>query len=404
MVTVTDNVVVNAMPVIAKTLKDEKIPSLAFDEGSVENGALIAEGVNYRKIGTRAGQMAGEILKENKNIKDIPFEDAKDLEMLVNKETAEILGLDLNKEALKKQILWKIRKENKMTVLINIMASSVEIGLVFGVLAMGYMLTYKILEYYDLTLEGSYPLGAFLTAAAITSGLNPYFGLVLSVIGGAAAGSITYFLYKKVKVEPLLTGILTLTVLYSVNLKIKGVSNIPVAQYPSIFGSIPKWIILLAFVLVIKFLIDHFLRSEQGYLLKVTGNNRKLVKALGKDPDTYVFWGLIISNALIGLAGGMMTNYQGFADIGMGTAMIVTGLASIIIGDTIAKNSNKLRDTTRAILGAIVYRLISGIAIYFGLNPNDLKLITALIVIAFIAYNNYLGKKQYRKLVKDVRN
>ena len=291
-----------------------------------------------------------------------------------------------------------------MTVLLNIMASSVEIGLVFGVLAMGYMLTYKILEYYDLTLEGSYPLGAFLTAAAITSGLNPYLGLILSVIGGVAAGSITYFLYKKVRVEPLLTGILTLTMLYSVNLKIKGVSNIPVAQYPSIFGSVPKWIILVVFVLIIKVLIDYFLRSEQGYLLKVTGNNRKLVKALGKDPDTYVFWGLIISNALIGLAGGLMTNYQGFADIGMGTAMIVTGLASIIIGDTIAKNSNKLRDTTRAILGAIVYRIISGIAIYFGLNPNDLKLITALIVIAFIAYNNYLGKKKYRKLVRDVRN
>ena len=110
MVTVTDNVVVNAMPVIAKTLKDEKIPSLAFDEGSVENGALIAEGVNYRKIGIRAGQMAGEILKENKNIKDIPFEDAKDLEILVNKETAEILGLDLNKEALKKANIMENKK------------------------------------------------------------------------------------------------------------------------------------------------------------------------------------------------------------------------------------------------------------------------------------------------------
>ena len=110
MVTVTDNVVVNAMPVIAKTLKDEKIPSLAFDEGSVENGALIAEGVNYREIGIRAGQMAGEILKENKNIKDIPFEDAKYLEILVNKETAEILGLDLNKEALKKANIMENKK------------------------------------------------------------------------------------------------------------------------------------------------------------------------------------------------------------------------------------------------------------------------------------------------------
>src|SRR5699024_6318208 len=262
-----------------------------------------------------------------------------------------------------------------MTVLMNIMASSIEIGLIFGVLAMGYMISYKILEYYDLTLEGSYPLGAFLTAAVITSGLNPYLGLAFSILGGAVAGSITYFLYKKVKVEPLLTGILTLTILYSVNLKIKGVSNIPVAQYPSIFGNLPKWIILISFVIIIKLLIDYFLRSEKGYLLKVTGNNRKLVKALGKDPDKFVFLGLVVSNALIGLAGGLMTNYQGFADIGMGTTMIVTGLASIIIGDTIGKNSSKLRDTTRAIIGAIVYRIISGFAIFFGLNPNDLKLI-----------------------------
>lgn len=110
MVFVTDNVVVNAMPVIAKTLKDEKIPSLAFDEGSVENGALLAEGVNYRKIGKRAGQMAAEILKENKEIKDVPFEDAKDLEMLVNKETAEILGLDLGKDSLKKAKIMEIKE------------------------------------------------------------------------------------------------------------------------------------------------------------------------------------------------------------------------------------------------------------------------------------------------------
>lgn len=291
-----------------------------------------------------------------------------------------------------------------MTVLINIMVSSLEIGLIFGILAMGYMLSYKILNYYDLTLEGSYPLGAFLTAGIITSGLNPYLGLILSVLGGAMAGGLTYFLYKKVKIEPLLTGILTLTILYSINLKIKGVSNIAIAQFPSVFGKGTKVLILLVFVIIIKLMLDYFLKSEKGYLLKVSGTNRKLVKSLGKDPDTYVFLGLVLSNALIGLAGGLMANYQGFADIGMGTAMVVTGLASIIIGDTIGKNSARLKNTTRAIVGAVVYRLISGIAIYLGLNPTDLKLVTALIVIAFIAYNNQLGKRQHRKLVKNARN
>ena len=247
-------------------------------------------------------------------------------------------------------------------------------------------------------------MGAFLTAVIIAKGLNPHLGLVLSSIGGGLAGFLTYILYKKVKVQPLLTGIITLTILYSLNLRIGGASNIPIAQYPSIFGSLPKWTVLLGLVIIIKLGLDYFLRSEQGYLLKVTGNNRKLVKSLGKDPDTYVALGLILSNALIGLAGGLMANYQGFADIGMGTAMIVTGIASIIIGDTLGKNSSKLRDTSKAIIGAIIYRIISGIAIYLGLNPNDLKLITALIVIAFIAYNNYLAGAKHRKLVNNVRN
>lgn len=291
-----------------------------------------------------------------------------------------------------------------MTGLLGSLATSTEIGLIFGILAMGYMLSYKILEYYDLSLEGSYPMGAFLTAVIIAKGLNPYLGLVLSSIGGGLAGFLTYILYKKVKVQPLLTGILTLTILYSLNLRIGGASNIPIAQYPSIFGNLPKWTVLLGLVIIIKLSLDYFLRSEQGYLLKVTGNNRKLVKSLGKDPDTYIALGLILSNALIGLSGGLMANYQGFADIGMGTAMIVTGIASIIIGDTLGKNSSKLRDTSKAIIGAIIYRIISGIAIYLGLNPNDLKLITALIVIAFIAYNNYLAGAKHRKLVKNVGN
>lgn len=291
-----------------------------------------------------------------------------------------------------------------MSGLISSLLTSVEIGLIFGVLAMGYMLSYKILEYYDLSLEGSYPMGAFISAVLTQAGLSPYLGLIGSMVGGSLAGLLTYFLYKKVKVEPLLTGILTLTILYSVNLRIGGASNIPLAGGPDIFGSLPKGLVLLIFALVVKLILDYFLRSEQGYLLKVTGNNRKLVKTLGKDPDTYVCLGLVMSNALIGLSGGLMANYQGFADIGMGTAMIVTGIASIIIGQTIGKNSSKMRDTSKAIIGAIVYRIISGLAIYMGLNPNDLKLITALIVIGFIAYNNYLAKSKHKRMVKNASN
>lgn len=291
-----------------------------------------------------------------------------------------------------------------MTGLLSSMLSSIEVGLIFSILAMGYMLTYKYLKYYDLSLEGTYPLGAFLAAVLIQQGLNPYLGILGAIICGGHAGLLTYFFYKKIKVDPLLSGILTLTMLYSINLKIGGASNIPLAGRTDIFFNLPKWAFLLVIAIFVKIAIDYYLKSEVGYLLKITGNNRKLVKQLGKDPDTYIMLGLVLSNALIALSGGLMANYQGFADIQMGTAMIVTGLASIIIGDTIMKSSDKLKDTSRAILGALIYRLISGLAIYLGLNPNDLKLVTALIVIGFIAYNNYLGSRNYKRMVKNVGN
>lgn len=288
-----------------------------------------------------------------------------------------------------------------MTGLLSSLGASIEIGLIFAILAMGYMLSYKFLKYYDLSLEGTYPLGAFVAAVLIQKGLGPYLGILGAIICGGVGGCLTYFFYKKIKVDPLLSGILTLIILYSINLRIGGASNIPIAGNPNIFGNLPKWLILLVLTLIIKFAIDYYLRSETGYLLKITGNNRKLVKQLGKNPDSFIMVGLILSNALIGLSGGLMANYQGFADIQMGTAMIVTGLASIIIGDTLMKSRDKLRDTSRAILGAIVYRIISGLAIYLGLNPNDLKLITALIVIAFISYNNYLANRKYKRMVKN---
>lgn len=291
-----------------------------------------------------------------------------------------------------------------MTGLLSSMLSSIEVGLIFSILAMGYMLTYKYLKYYDLSLEGTYPLGAFLAAVLIQQGLNPYLGILGAIICGGLAGLLTYFFYKKIKVDPLLSGILTLTMLYSINLKIGGASNIPLAGRADIFFNLSKWPFLLIIAILVKIAIDYYLKSEVGYLLKITGNNRKLVKQLGKNPDTYIMLGLVLSNALIALSGGLMANYQGFSDIQMGTAMIVTGLASIIIGDTIMKSSDKLKDTSRAILGALIYRLISGLAIYLGLNPNDLKLVTALIVIGFIAYNNYLGSRNYKRMVKNVGN
>ncbi|WP_138159339.1 ABC transporter permease [Peptoniphilus catoniae] len=283
--------------------------------------------------------------------------------------------------------------------LISVLQSSLEVGLIFSLLAIGVVLTYKVLDLADLSVEGTFPLGAFIFAAFTLKGVNPILAMLLSFAGGLAAGFVTYFLYKRLKIAALLAGILTMTMLYSINLRITGKSNVPLFDYENIFSNfsyLPKMLVLIIIVLIVKFLIDYFFKTEQGYLLIVTGDNESLVRSLGKNPDLYIMIGFMLSNGLVSLSGSLMAQHQGFVDSQMGTTMIVTALASIIIGDTFMRNNRRLKLSTRAIIGAIAYRIISGLAIYAGLNPNDLKLITALIVIVFIVYNNIgiLGKKK----------
>ncbi len=284
-----------------------------------------------------------------------------------------------------------------------VLGSSLEVGLIFSILAIGVMLTNKVLDVADLSVEGTYPFGAFIFAAFAVKGLNPLVGMALGFIGGLVAGFVTYMLYKKLKIAAILAGILTMTMLYSINLRILNKSNVPLFSQETVFTKLdflPKIVILLIIVLGIKLLLDYFFKTEQGYLLIITGDNESLVKSLGKNPEIYIMLGFMLSNGLVALSGALMAQHQGFTDAQMGTSMIVTALASIIIGDTVAKNSRKLKMTTRAIIGAIIYRIIYGVAIHFGLNPNDLKLITALIVIIFIAYNNIDKTSGITKMIK----
>lgn len=283
--------------------------------------------------------------------------------------------------------------------LLSVLLASVETGLIFSVLAIGVVMTYKILKISDLTVEGSFPLGAFIFAKFATLGRGPGLSTLMAFTFGLLAGLLTYLIYKKLKVDPLLAGILTMTILYSVNLSIFGRANIPLNDLKTIFSVFPnvKPILLLAIILlIIKICTDGYLKSERGYLLIVTGDNPSLVRALGKNPDRYTRLGLMLSNGLIAMSGALMAQYQGFADSQMGATMIVTGLASIIIGDTFLRSKN-ISLTTRAILGAIIYRIITGLALQAGLNPNYLKAVTAIIVIAFIAYNNATSSKKAKR-------
>lgn len=270
----------------------------------------------------------------------------------------------------------------------SLIITSIEQGLIFAILAMGIFISYKVLNIADLSVEGTFPFGAFIFAKFIAMGVDPIISTILAFAIGTLAGLMTAVLFIKLKVKPLLAGILTMTMLYSVNLRINGKSNIPLFNYDSIFQLLPVLLLLALLVVVIKILLDTFLKTEIGYLLIATGDNETLVKSLGANSNKYKIIGLMLSNGLIALSGALMAQYQGFVDITMGTGVIVIGLASIIIGDTIKKNSTILANTTRAIIGAIIYKIIGGIAIDLGLAPSDLKAISAIIVILFIAYNN----------------
>jgi len=290
----------------------------------------------------------------------------------------------------------------------SLVITSLEQGLIFAVLAMGVLLTYKILDIADLSVEGTFPMGAFIFAKFISMGVDPIISTFIAFCFGTLAGLLTATLYIRLKIQPLLAGILTMTILYSINLRINGRANIPLFSYDSVFNIGPTLIVLVVIVLLIKVILDQFLKTEVGYLLIATGDNESLVRSLGASSNKYKLIGLMLANGLVGLSGALMAQMQGFADITMGSSIIVVALASVIIGDTIRKNSSKIKNTTRVIIGSIVYKIIGGIAIELGLSPTDLKAISAIIVIVFISYNNFsidiLASKKVKEGKRHVTN
>lgn len=270
----------------------------------------------------------------------------------------------------------------------SLILTSIEQGLIFAVLALGVFITYKILDIADLSVEGTFPFGAFVFARLVSSGADPIVSSLLAFSFGTLAGLLTSVLFIKLKIRPILAGILTMTILYSVNLRTNGRSNVPLFEYPSVFDTGSKLLVLMIIVISIKVLMDLFLKTETGYLLIATGDNEALVRSLGQNSNKYKVIGLMLANGLVALSGALMAQYQGFADMTMGSGIIVIALASIIIGDTISKSSNRIKATTRAIIGAAIYKIIGGIAIDMGLDPHDLRAVNAMIVIIFIYYNN----------------
>lgn len=288
----------------------------------------------------------------------------------------------------------------------NLGLSAIEQGLIYSILAMGVYISYKILKISDLSVEGSFPFGALLFAKLASSGLDPVISTISIFLIGSIVGLMTALIHIGLKIEALLAGILTMTMMYSINLKLNGSPNVSLVNNSLLFDFsftgnelLDRIIVLLFIVLLIKILIDTYLKTESGYMLITTGDNKSLVKTLGQSSNKYIIIGLMLANGLVALSGSLQAQSNRFADITMGQSIIVDALASIIIGDTIFRKLN-LKGSTRAILGAIIYRIIGAIAIDRGLVPQDLKLVKGLIVILFIAYNNVYENIKNRRISK----
>ena len=289
----------------------------------------------------------------------------------------------------------------------DVVINALEQGLLFALVAMGVYITYKILDFPDLSVDGTFPLGASISAALLINGVNPWISILIATIGGAIAGSITGFLHVKLKISNLMSGILVMMGLYSVNLRIMGKSNIPLFNTNYIFKStaVNSIFIILAIVVVVKIILDLFLKTKAGFLLTAVGDNEQVVSSLGVNKNLVKVLGLAISNGLVALAGALTAQHQGFADVTMGTGIVVMGLAAVIIGVSIFGKISFIKATTLSIFGAIIYKLVIVIALWMKLNPNDLKILTAVLVAVALAANNNVFKfKRKNRDVKSMSN
>ena len=273
--------------------------------------------------------------------------------------------------------------------------ATIEQSLIFAIMVLGVYISFRILNFPDMTVDGTFPLGAAISAKLLTLGVNPYLTLLVALISGAAAGAITGLIHVKLKVKDLLAGILVMTALYSVNLRVMGKSNIPLFEEDNIFNTeYSMMITIVVLILISKFLLDYLLKTKFGFALKALGDNENLIVSLGLNEEKYKIYGLMIANAFVAFSGAVLAQYQGFADVGMGTGIIVIGLASIIIGDTLFGKRRKLAGTTIVIIGSILYRGVIAVTLSMGMDASDLKLITSVIVIIILWIQKQKDKRR----------
>jgi putative ABC transport system permease protein len=291
----------------------------------------------------------------------------------------------------------------------SLLIGSITIGLILALLALGIFISFRVFDFPDITAEGSFTFGAATAAALIVAGWNPLLASFVAFLAGMAAGAITGIIHTKFKINPLLAGILVMTALYSINLHVMGRSNMPLMSQTTVFSWIDNfsnsfsgenaktmvlgwevasndlWTLLFCLIGIVVFSIVlwWFFKTNIGTAMRATGDNDQMIRALGVNTKAMIIVGIALSNGFIALAGAMLAQYQGFADVQMGIGMMVWGLASVIIGEAIINDNGLGFVIAGAVVGSVLFRLLVAIALRWGLNPNDLKIITALFV--FIA-------------------
>lgn len=312
---------------------------------------------------------------------------------------------------------------------------SVEQGIIYAIMALGVYLTFRVLDFPDLTVDGSFVTGGATAATMITIGYDPIIATLCAILAGFIAGSITGILHTKAKINSLLAGILVMIALYSINLRIMGATlengigrpNIPLSNSDTVFKSITAfwqglgiddgingllnsmgientpntWGPLFFMIIVtfaIKFAADWFLKTEQGLAIRATGDNPKMIRSFSANTDTLIILGLALSNGLVALSGALIAQYSRFADVQAGTGMIVSGLASVIIGEAIFGKKSVARATLAVVCGAIIYRIVIALAMQIKIfDTGDLKLLTAIIVIIALVVPNIVNKRKEQK-------
>lgn len=293
----------------------------------------------------------------------------------------------------------------------NLIISTIAQGLLWALLALGVFITFRILDVADLTVEGSFPMGAAISAVLITMGVNPWITVIVAGIGGMIAGAVTGWIHTKLKIPALLAGILTMIALYSVNLHIMGKANISLLRMDTVYSAIHSMGISNAVALttigvvvtvVVGLFLFWFFGTELGTSIRATGVNPQMIRAQGVNTDSMIVLGLLLSNGFVAVSGALIAQSQGFADIGMGVGTIVIGLASVIIGEVLFASSSVVRklfgnssfvlSLVAVVFGSIIYRIVIATVLYLGMPPNDLKLFTAILVALALSLPTWQGK------------